>query len=144
MPQFDINTYSSQLFWFLISFAILYLAFHFLIIPRIDSILSKRREKIEADDNANKDLTSKISALRIKSDEILREASQSYQSQLNETLDKINKDKEQHVSSLKKRFELMFEESRQKIKENEDQSVERGKVIVEDLSNMILSTILLK
>lgn len=47
MPQLDISTYPSQLFWLIISFSILYACMHWLIVPRISKVFHKRRGLLE-------------------------------------------------------------------------------------------------
>jgi F-type H+-transporting ATPase subunit b len=48
-PPFDKETFPSQLLWFAITFAALYLMMSRLALPRIDAILAKRRQHIAGD-----------------------------------------------------------------------------------------------
>ena len=48
-PPFDKETFPSQLLWFALTFAALYLMMSRLALPRIDSILTKRRQHIAGD-----------------------------------------------------------------------------------------------
>ena len=45
MPQFNAKSFSSQLFWLLLSFAILYLAITYVILPRIRENIRLRKIK---------------------------------------------------------------------------------------------------
>jgi F-type H+-transporting ATPase subunit b len=47
MPQLDISTYPSQLFWLLITFTSLYFILSKFIIPRISRVLLKRSDAID-------------------------------------------------------------------------------------------------
>ncbi len=47
MPQLDVSTYTSQLFWLVLSFASLYLFTAKVTIPRIAKILESRWQRIE-------------------------------------------------------------------------------------------------
>lgn len=49
MPQFDIATFPSQIFWLLVSFAILYVLMSRLVLPRISSTIEARETKIQGD-----------------------------------------------------------------------------------------------
>ncbi len=50
MPQLEqINTFSSQLFWLVICFVALFLVMRFVAIPRITSVLEKRRDRVSGD-----------------------------------------------------------------------------------------------
>jgi len=49
MPQLDISTYTSQLFWLLLTFVPLYLIIVRTALPRITEVLEARRSKIDDD-----------------------------------------------------------------------------------------------
>jgi len=49
MPQLDISTFSSQLFWLAIAFVLFYLIVSRLIVPRISGVLENRANNIAAD-----------------------------------------------------------------------------------------------
>ena len=51
MPQFDVSSFSSQLFWLAIVFAILYFIVSKFIAPKAESILTARNRYIEDDIN---------------------------------------------------------------------------------------------
>jgi F-type H+-transporting ATPase subunit b len=54
MPQFDITTFASQIFWLIISFAIVFLFIWRIGLPRIANTLENRQKKIGDDiDKAN-------------------------------------------------------------------------------------------
>lgn len=46
MPQFDLSTYFSQIFWLVLSFGILYLMMHYVFIPKMTEIIEKRNKQI--------------------------------------------------------------------------------------------------
>ena len=47
MPQLEITTYPSQIFWLVVSFLILYLIMSRIIIPRISSVIKSRETEIK-------------------------------------------------------------------------------------------------
>ena len=47
MPQFNLLYFSSQIFWLVISFTILYMVMAFTFLPKIRNILKKRDEKLQ-------------------------------------------------------------------------------------------------
>lgn len=49
MPQFDIASFPSQIFWLVVTFGILYFVMSKLVLPRVGDVLQERQEKI-ADD----------------------------------------------------------------------------------------------
>jgi len=49
MPQFDITTFPSQVFWLVVSFGLLYLLMSRLVLPRIGNTIEAREGKIQGD-----------------------------------------------------------------------------------------------
>jgi len=47
MPQFDVTFYTSEIFWTLISFALLFVLLRWLVLPRMAAILDARTRAIE-------------------------------------------------------------------------------------------------
>ena len=48
-PPFDATTFASQLFWFALTFILLYLLMSRVALPRIGTILEDRRKRVESD-----------------------------------------------------------------------------------------------
>ena len=64
MPQFDITTFASQIFWLIVSFAIVFLFIWRIGLPRIANTLENRQKKIGDDiDKANE--------LAVQTDEVM-------------------------------------------------------------------------
>lgn len=49
MPQLDPSSYASQLFWLVVTFAILYLLMWKVALPRVSALLRERQERIDDD-----------------------------------------------------------------------------------------------
>lgn len=49
MPQLDISTFPSQLFWLAVIFVVLYLLMARLALPRVGAMIAQRKARIEAD-----------------------------------------------------------------------------------------------
>lgn len=47
MPQLDINTYASQIFWLILCFSTLYLVVSKMLIPRLSTIIENRKNHID-------------------------------------------------------------------------------------------------
>ena len=51
LPQMDISTFPSQLFWLIITFTVLYLFMWKFVIPRLSTTIEERQDKISNDIN---------------------------------------------------------------------------------------------
>ena len=61
MPQFDLFTFSSQIFWALFFFTLLYLSFAYYLIPSISATLKVRSRRLKFQDGSSQ-TSSAISA----------------------------------------------------------------------------------
>jgi len=74
LPQLDARTYPSQIFWLIVSFALLYRLLKTKAIPRIADILETRQDRIGADLDRAARLRADAEAALKKHDSILAEA----------------------------------------------------------------------
>jgi F-type H+-transporting ATPase subunit b len=49
MPQLDVSTYSSQIFWLVVTFGVLYFLLWKIALPKVAEVLSQRQSKIDQD-----------------------------------------------------------------------------------------------
>ncbi len=64
MPQLNFDTFPNQIFWVVVVLILTYLMIKFLIIPRMDNILTNRRKVIEEDLVGAESLKDKASELK--------------------------------------------------------------------------------
>lgn len=64
LPQFDVATYPSQLFWMFVTFTFCYVIFAKKILPEISNIIKNRRERLEGDLQTAKDLRAEIDQVK--------------------------------------------------------------------------------
>lgn len=77
MPQFDPATFTPQLFWLVVTFAVLFVAMWRYALPKLSEILEARQERINTD-------LERAAALKQEADEVLAE----YEKALAEARDK--------------------------------------------------------
>ena len=64
MPQFDPSTFSTQIFWLVLTFVALYMVLWKVVLPRISNVLEQRQEKIEDD-------LGRAEKLKVEAEEVL-------------------------------------------------------------------------
>ena len=74
LPQLDIQTYPSQVFWLIISFIVLYLLVSRVAVPRISEVLEERQERIADDLDKAETLKKKADQVRGEYEKALAEA----------------------------------------------------------------------
>lgn len=116
LPQMDISTFPSQLFWLVVTFLILYVFMSKYVIPSLRTTIEERKDKILGDINeaeavnnqassSLKEYDDKLNAASNRSSEIIsssKEESSKYTSDLkSKSDDKINKMIEESMTRIK-------------------------------------------
>jgi len=101
LPQMDIATFPSQLFWLVITFSLLYLFMWKFVIPRLGATIEERRDKISNDINDADNLNTEATDILKKYDEQMASASQ----ESNEIITNSKKAMLDHLEMLKKENE---------------------------------------
>ena len=65
MPQFDLFTFSSQIFWSLLFFTLLYLSFSYYLIPSISATLKVRDRRLKLQENSFSGVVSDLGCARL-------------------------------------------------------------------------------
>jgi F-type H+-transporting ATPase subunit b len=73
-PPFDSSLFSSQIFWFWLSFGVLYLVLASLVIPRIGKTLARRQGFIDSDLKAAAEQTALAQDARLKAEKAASDA----------------------------------------------------------------------
>ena len=84
LPQFDVTTYPSQLFWMFVTFTLCYLIFSGKILPELSAIIHNRQERIENDLQTAKALREEIDQVREDYEQALGQARTTASANLNE------------------------------------------------------------
>ena len=74
MPQFDISTFASQIFWLAVCIISLYIFMKRISLPRISRILEHRKEKINGDIHKSEELRISASNLERDYEKIIEQA----------------------------------------------------------------------
>lgn len=100
LPQLDARTYPSQIFWLIVSFALLYWLLKTKAIPRIADILETRQDRIGADLDRAARLRADAEAALKKHDAILAEAQAKAQKRLREAQERVAAELARHQAEL--------------------------------------------
>lgn len=140
MPQLDFSTFPNQGFWLLITIVCLFLMVRFLIIPRMENILTNRRKVIEEDlvgaekfrDSAvdlKSSITKEVDAARARANDII-----------NKSKEKIKLARERGVKEASEMTQELLIESEKNIKQMHKDASNQ----VEKISNEIAPRIVEK
>ncbi len=89
MPQLDLSTFPSQIFWLAVFFAVLYLLMAKLAIPKIERVIDKRQRRVEDDLDKAGQMKSEAEAVIAAYEKALADARHQAQLTMKETSDQL-------------------------------------------------------
>ena len=141
MPQLDFIHYPSQIFWFVLCFIVLYLSAHFVIIPRIRAIISRRNDLIENDKSLAEEIEKQIELINNQAQENLQKANREYLQKIEELTKESHQKRDKSMAELKNITELKIKESRREIKKFVDNSKISNSALIQNLTQIIKNKI---
>ena len=89
MPQLDLSTFPSQIFWLAVFFVVLYLLMAKLAMPRIERVIEERRRRIDTDLDKAGQMKTEAEAVIAAYEKALADARHQAQLTMKETSDKL-------------------------------------------------------
>lgn len=123
LPQMDITTFPSQLFWLVITFAILYIFMWRVVIPKLSTTIEERKDKISNDINEAEKFNSEATGIHEKYEEQMSSASQNASTIISESKSQMNGYFENLKLENEKKIEEMIRKSQEMIKSREKESI---------------------
>jgi F-type H+-transporting ATPase subunit b len=137
MPQFDISTYSSQIFWLSICFAALYYCFSNIVLPRIRDILKERKSIIDSDKLSAKEIEFQLEVINSKTNDLRLEATSKYQVQLEEANKAASLKREKLIEELKNKIEVITKKSQEDLQKFVASTENQRQLAIQDLTKII-------
>ena len=132
MPQLEITTYPSQIFWLVVSFLILYLIMSRIIIPRISSVIKSRESEIKNNIHISEQMYKDTEIINDEYEEIKKNIEEEARGIINYLKETTNKKITKNTELLKKRLE-------QKLEKNEQEIINKKKKALKEINKISLS-----
>jgi len=142
MPQLNPESFSSQIFWLLISFSTLFLIIHFVLLPKLKKIREKRDEKVNDYLTQTQKLNQQIDNIIVQIDKELKEAKTSFDDKIKEELEKNKILFEKELALIEKDFEKKKEKLNSELLKSKNDIKKNIPKICMDLTNNLYEKIL--
>ena len=90
MPQLDVSTFPTQIFWLAVTFALLYVLMARVAMPRIESVVEGRRRRIEGDLEKAAQMKAEAEAVMAAYEKALADARHQAQLTMKETAERLD------------------------------------------------------
>jgi len=141
MPQLEITTYPSQIFWLVVSFLILYLIMSRIIIPKISSVIKNRESEIKNNIHISEQMYKDTEIINNEYEETKKNIENEARGIINHLKETTSKKINNSTELLKKRLEQKLEKNEQEIINNKKKVLKEIKKISLNLSEEIIRKI---
>ena len=117
MPQLDVSTYASQIFWLLIAFSTLYYLLSRKGLPRIADVLEARRDRIAADLDQAQHLRAEAEDALATHESHMLEAREQAHALMAETLAKLQSEASARQAELDAELAVQIRDAEERIAE---------------------------
>ena len=142
MPQLNPESFSSQIFWLIVSFSILFLIVHFFLLPKLKKVREKREETVNNYLSQTQKLNKQIDNIITQMDEELDKARNNFNKKIKEELEKNKIIFEKQVSLIEKDFETKKNKLNSELLESKKEIRNNIPKICMDLSDHLCEKIL--
>lgn len=138
MPQLDFSTFSSQIFWLVVTFAALYFLLARSILPRIHDVLENRQNKISHDLDRAEQLRNEAEEAREVYERALKESRAKAQSLIAESAALMDKSSAARHAELDTKLNRQLADAEQNIQAAKEQALTKLAPISKELTQQIV------
>jgi F-type H+-transporting ATPase subunit b len=117
MPQLDVSTFPTQIFWLAVSFVALYLLMAWVGLPRVSRAIAARRSRIEGDLEKAQQMKAEAEAVIAAYERRLAEARAEAQQTMKETTARLNAEAAERVRKVAEKLAAETHAAERRIEE---------------------------
>jgi F-type H+-transporting ATPase subunit b len=142
MPQLDITSFISQLFWFAVTFALLYVFLARISLPRVRNVLQDRQSRIESDLQKAAAMKEEAEAARSYYTSGLDEARKKAGDLIEEATASIRKQSRERHAKLDETLARQLEEADARVGQIRQKAIDEIGPISEEIAELIVAKLL--
>lgn len=123
MPQFDVATFPTQIFWLVVSFILMYLLMSRVALPRINRVLEERQRRIDDNLDRAQTLKEEADAAAAEYERVLEQARESARAAIAEASQEMADEANQRRAELEARLAAEIKEAEARIDEAKTQAI---------------------
>ncbi len=133
MPQLDISTFPSQIFWLVVCFGILCFAMVAVLIPRLGKIMESRAHELESLKNKAHQLAAEADALSSQNTQNFEAAKHTIHAQVSQMMSDLNKLRDEKIHAFENHVHQQTLSLSQRLAEDQHEIQAKSKDILNHL-----------
>ncbi len=134
MPQFDMSTFPSQLFWLTVMFVVLMILLSKVVMPRIEGVIESRESKIAGDLKRASEAKAEAEEALAAYEQALAEARNEAQAVVRASLDKLSADNAKREAKFNEGLEAKVSEAEARIVVAREQALKNVREVAVDVT----------
>ncbi len=139
MPQLDMSTFPSQIFWLVICFGILCFAMVTILIPRMSKIMESRAHELELLKTKANKLAAEADALSVKNTQDFDKAKHQVHAQISQMMSDLNKMRDEKIHAFEEHVHQQTHMLSEQLAKDRHEIEEKSKDILKHLVQDIIS-----
>jgi len=135
MPQLDIGTYPSQIFWLLLSFGALYLFVQRVLVPQFSRLAQQREQQVESNRRTSEQILGEIDQLQRQMDASLQDARREAKEAFDRASLQIKDDRQKQLASVDRMIQKNLKEAQTRIHEQKAEILADMNLVIEQLAD---------
>lgn len=142
MPQFNADTFPSQLFWLIVTFLVLYACMNFLVLPRIRDNIRLRKNKISNDIERAELLKEQIENTVNEYENRILQAKNQAEENVKNSIEKANKEFASQLETAKKNIIQKINNTEARVKDYKKNITNEIDEVSIDISSVIIEKVI--
>lgn len=142
LPQMCIDTFPSQIFWLVVTFAALYVAMSRITLPKISRVIEERRDRIADDLGKAEDLRGQSEEAIADYEQALADARSKAHVLAQETRDRLNAEEDERKAELEAELAKKLDAAEAQISETKDAALSSIREVAADTAAAVVEHIL--
>lgn len=142
MPQLDISTYASQIFWLALSFLLLFTLLSVFVLPRVKKVVVGREDKIADDLKQAESAGQEAEKAKQLYETALNKAHEGARSQVMAAYEETERDAVMAYSDLDETLDTKLQEAERKIQDKQREMMEKFLPVSAELAELVVEKIL--
>jgi F-type H+-transporting ATPase subunit b len=138
MPQLDISTFPSQLFWLAVTFVVLYILMSRIGLPRLTAAIEARQQQREGDLARATRLKSEAEAANVAFQRTMADARAQAQAAIKETTDQLAAEAAERQRTLAAALAQQIDDAERRIAETKQQALAEVRGIAVDVGRSVV------
>ena len=134
MPQLDVSTYPSLIFWLILTFGFTFLVLKFFITPKLSEILNQRKERISADLFAAKSSREEAENSKMNQEKSISDAKNNANKIVKDAIEKTKIKLQETEKKAKERLTKNLLEAEKNISDAKNKSLKNITIISTDIA----------